>query len=332
MKYLKNLKINGYEIESIYKENRQYRIKLLNGNIIKIKDCFTISYICKHCGKEIIENVTPYKIRHYFSNDFSSLCKSCEQRLNPRVHVWTIEERKKRSEMYKGKNNPMYGKDWRVGKNEEELEAHRRHTSEGWYNLPESKKLEKINKCKATMNAKSDEEKFLIKEKIKRTWQKKTKEELIEIRKKQSLAQQKCMQNDPDYYKKIKARGGKASACNHKKYKINKIEQKVENWLKDNNIEYSYSCILNGKDGDNYQYDFIIHNKKILIEVNGTYWHADPRVYSTKNLNALQLSKIKRDKIKKEVAKLYGFTLLYIWEMDINNNDFSSLKGILNEN
>lgn len=332
MKYLKNLKINGYRIESVYKENNHYRIKLLDGNIIKIKDCVTISYICKRCGREIVENVTPYKIRHYFSDKFSCLCRSCELCLNPRVHIWTKEEKKKRSEMYKGKNNPMYKKDWRIGKTKEELEAHRKHTSEGWHNLPESKKIEKINKYKATMNAKTDEEKLLIKEKLKRSWQKKTKEELIEIRKKQSLAQRKFMEKNPDYYKEIKAKGGKAATSNYKSYKMNKIEQKVENWLKDNNISYSYCCILNGQDGNNYQYDFIIHNRKILIEVNGTYWHADPRIYSKDKLNHIQLNKIEKDKRKKEVAKLYGFTLLYIWEIDINNNDFSNLKEILNEN
>ena len=234
--------------------------------------------------------------------------------------------------MYKGKNNPMYGKDWRIGKTDEELEAHRRHTAEGWYNLSEDKKREKINKCKSTMRAKSTEEKFLIKEKIKKAWKNKSNEELIEIHKRQSLAKKMYAERSKNYYKEIKARGGKAAASNYKSYKINEIEHKVKNWLKNNNIAYSYCCILNGKDGNNYQYDFIIHGKKILIEVNGTYWHADPRVYTLKNLNNMQLNKIERDKRKKEIAESYGFTLLYIWEIDINNNDFSSLNEVLNEN
>ena len=55
---------------------------------------------------------------------------------------------------------------------------------------------------------------------------------------------------------------------------MNKLEEKVYNWLKENNIVFEYSPIMQDYDGTNYQFDFIIKGKRILIECNGTYWHS----------------------------------------------------------
>lgn len=46
------------------------------------------------------------------------------------------------------------------------------------------------------------------------------------------------------------------------------------------------------------QYDFIIGDK-ILLEVHGDYWHANPKKYENKKLNDTQLYKIKRDEEKR---------------------------------
>ena len=54
---------------------------------------------------------------------------------------------------------------------------------------------------------------------------------------------------------------------------------KMEQWLKEHNIDYDYSPIMGFNDSC-FQYDFIIHGKRILIEVQGTYWHGDPKRYN----------------------------------------------------
>lgn len=50
------------------------------------------------------------------------------------------------------------------------------------------------------------------------------------------------------------------------------------------NIDYDYSCIMGSKEKC-FQYDFILHNKRILIEVQGNYWHGNPKFYNEDGSN-----------------------------------------------
>lgn len=84
-----------------------------------------------------------------------------------------------------------------------------------------------------------------------------------------------------------------------------------------------------------YQYDFIIHEKRILIEVNGDYWHGNPNSFNIngsdgkRKLNDIQLKKMEKDKLKLEFATKHNFKIIYIWEEEINNNNFSKLEILL---
>lgn len=109
------------------------------------------------------------------------------------------------------------------------------------------------------------------------------------------------------------------------------IERKVENKLKDLGIEdFNFSQVLNRK----YQYDFRI-GKDILLEVHGDYWHGNPRKYgdgiNLKPLTEQQRTKIPQDKIKEKYAKENGWKLFVIWEEEVNKEDWSVLKEVLNE-
>jgi G:T-mismatch repair DNA endonuclease (very short patch repair protein) len=109
------------------------------------------------------------------------------------------------------------------------------------------------------------------------------------------------------------------------------IERKVENKLKELGIEdFNFSQVLNRK----YQYDFRI-GKNILLEVHGDYWHGNPRKYgddiNLKPLTEQQRTKISQDKIKERYAKDNGWKLFVIWEEEINKEDWSVLKEMLNE-
>lgn len=55
-----------------------------------------------------------------------------------------------------------------------------------------------------------------------------------------------------------------------------------------------------------------------LIEVNGTYWHADPRVYSSGSLNHIQQNAKRRDSRKAAWAETHDYRLIVIWEDDID--------------
>ena len=67
-----------------------------------------------------------------------------------------------------------------------------------------------------------------------------------------------------------------------------------------------------------YNCDFII-NDKYIIEVQGDYWHANPKFYST-NIDNIQSKNIRRDKAKLTYLNNQGYFVLYLWEDDILNN------------
>ena len=91
--------------------------------------------------------------------------------------------------------------------------------------------------------------------------------------------------------------------------------------------KFEYSVIFGG-----YQFDFGFKQHKILLEVQGDYWHGNPNIY--KELNSVQVHKKQKDILKAEIANKHGFKLFYIWEQEINNGNFSILhkiKEVLNE-
>jgi G:T-mismatch repair DNA endonuclease (very short patch repair protein) len=86
-----------------------------------------------------------------------------------------------------------------------------------------------------------------------------------------------------------------------------------------------------------FQYDFVIlHPKKLCIEINGTYWHADPLKYKAVDiLNFPKGQKIlaseiwEKDKKKQDYIKKLGFELLIIWEDEYNLNKDLTIKNII---
>lgn len=55
----------------------------------------------------------------------------------------------------------------------------------------------------------------------------------------------------------------------------------------------------------------------IAIEVNGTYWHCDPRAYPNGPTSPIQEKAIERDRRKQDAVERAGFRLLILWEKDI---------------
>jgi len=78
-------------------------------------------------------------------------------------------------------------------------------------------------------------------------------------------------------------------------------------------------------------YDFKIIGGPI-IEIQGSYWHGDPRLYEKKDLNKTQLKTQMVDEYKKKWALSHGIPIYYIWEKDIKENPdkvMNFLKEIL---
>lgn len=71
-----------------------------------------------------------------------------------------------------------------------------------------------------------------------------------------------------------------------------------------------------------YAFDFVYNNK--IIEFNGDYWHANPKIYDktfinkTNGYTAKEIWKRDKDKIK--YAKNHGYDVYTVWESDFKND------------
>ena len=77
--------------------------------------------------------------------------------------------------------------------------------------------------------------------------------------------------------------------------------------------------------------DFCLSDNKVL-EVNGTYWHADPRVYPNGPEFPSQKQTVER--YKKKIASLQslGITIIELWELDLRKAPIPSLLKVLKVN
>lgn len=115
----------------------------------------------------------------------------------------------------------------------------------------------------------------------------------------------------------------------HPKYGTSKLEDYfAENFLDVLGVKYvrQYEAKEIGR-----FYDFKIENGPIL-EINGSYWHGDKRIYEEKDLNGVQKKNIYIDNLKRRWAENNGIEIYYFWEKDIHENPekiLLTLKEIL---
>ena len=59
---------------------------------------------------------------------------------------------------------------------------------------------------------------------------------------------------------------------------------------------------------------------KIAIEVDGDYWHSNPKIYNKNNMNKMQIANFNHDKRKNTFLKNRNWLVLRFWESDIYDN------------
>lgn len=316
--YYKNQRIIKWE-----KTKKENRAILENGESYKKcelkKPSFEIE--CEKCGNR---NTINY---YYNCDDKPYVCVSCRS---------------------KGKNNPFYNKKhnektkkiisnkatgrkgyWKgkklTGKYLENIKAAAKKRAQSgiyvgknnpFYGKKHPKELqEKITKN--TIKAKSK-------------WSEARKQKYSET---QSKAQKRLLQKNEIDYRRKRSKAAKASHLSQqRKYQKNKIEIKVEKEFEKMNLFPKYSVILGY-----FQFDFGFKDERILLEVQGDYWHGNPNLFNEdgtndkRKLNQIQKNKIIRDSEKKSFALDNGLKIYYIWEEEINKGNFSVLKEIKNE-
>lgn len=121
-----------------------------------------------------------------------------------------------------------------------------------------------------------------------------------------------------------------AGATGVQHVRANGLEKKVCRLLKEKKClfiqQHSISLLFDEKlyNKRSYVYDFYLPDENILIETNGVYWHASPKIYKSKDIIKLpRFGCVEVDKIwaidahKKKVAEDRGYRFFTLWEDEI---------------
>jgi len=98
-------------------------------------------------------------------------------------------------------------------------------------------------------------------------------------------------------------------------------EKLMAEYLDELNLKYETEYPL-----DNFHYDFYIKELNLLIEVDGDYWHGNPKFFN--ELDNIQRKNNGLDKVKNSVARQHDIRLIRFWEDDIKNNKHKIIDEI----
>ena len=118
----------------------------------------------------------------------------------------------------------------------------------------------------------------------------------------------------PKNVKKKKA----SNKPNHPKYGTSKLEEIfAHEFLDVLGVEYQYQ--FEAKDIGRF-FDFYLPKSNLIIEVDGDYYHSNPKFYKENELNPMQKHNKRVDEQKNKWALLHGIPILRIWENDIRKD------------
>jgi very-short-patch-repair endonuclease len=312
------IKVNGLEIVDDTRIGKKHIFTLIDKTELLRQDIKQVEIQCQTCQKFYQRKLShAHLIKKY-------QCNSCHSTLNNpfKGKKHSVEFKEKLSKDRKGKR----------------LNPHSKSTYQWWlekYGKEEADKRQSIanEKCREASTGEkngfygkthTNEVIQTIIKKTKATNSLKTEEQKKETSNKLKLAHLKQKSENNEQYIKNRQKAGKISTQCQSKYKMNKIEKLVQDELKKLNIKFEYSVILG-----NYQFDFGNKEKRILIEVQGDYWHGNKKLYQY--LNHVQACNVQRDKLKEQFAIDNKFKLITIWEQDILNNNFTNFLAEIKE-
>ena len=118
----------------------------------------------------------------------------------------------------------------------------------------------------------------------------------------------------------------------HPKYGTSKLETYFEeNFLKKLGLDYVYQ--YEAKDIGRF-YDFCVFTKDggspVLIEIDGSFWHSDPRLIKEGEMTPIQKRNKRVDALKDKWALLHGIPIIRIWEKDIHENPEGVMENLRN--
>lgn len=127
--------------------------------------------------------------------------------------------------------------------------------------------------------------------------------------------------------KRLPSRGSvtkKVVKREHPKYGTSKLEERFAREFLDKlglEYDYQYEARSIGR-----FFDFRIKPYGPIIEVQGSYWHGDKRLYEEEDLNRTQKRAQYIDELKRKWCSMNGIPIIYIWEKDINSDPEGVMK------
>lgn len=120
-----------------------------------------------------------------------------------------------------------------------------------------------------------------------------------------------------------------------------KLQEHIFEYIKtiyDGVVIFNCRDLLINECGKKIEIDIFIPEKNIAFEVNGDFWHMNPKIYGENDFNDKTSETAKeiwdRDEYKKQVCESMNISYNVIWEYDWkNNNEYikEKIKNILNQ-
>lgn len=112
----------------------------------------------------------------------------------------------------------------------------------------------------------------------------------------------------------------------HPKFGTSKLEEDfARDFLDKLNIQYIWQ--FEAKDIGRF-YDFYLPKHNLIIEIDGSYYHSDPRLVKEENMNPMQKHNKRVDEYKDKWALAHGIPIMRIWEKDIRETPDKVMKDL----
>jgi len=106
-----------------------------------------------------------------------------------------------------------------------------------------------------------------------------------------------------------------------------KIEKKIAQELNKKSFSFVPQYLVDKK----FVCDFALPTFNIIIECDGDYWHANPKIYDHKNLDLRQKRNNQRDKFKDKYLTKKGWKVFRFFESEINKSPQKCVNKVMNE-
>jgi hypothetical protein len=131
--------------------------------------------------------------------------------------------------------------------------------------------------------------------------------------------------------KEYNTQGGRASCNSQNSISVSKLETMI---FEEINKRLSRRLVSQFCIKNKFVYDFCDPKLKKIVEINGTFWHADPRVYQDVDailFNGLSVKEIRiKDEVKLKHALDNGYQVFIVWEIDWHANKEQTMQKIVN--